>query len=82
MGNRLSSGSTGDFTVRVFLESEASSTAQVEEEESPVSIGQAVYTRGGEYSAGYNVSETGDYALHVSFNCHRMLKDNPSSTAS
>lgn len=64
MGNRLSSGSTGVFSVKIFREREASIEGD-EGDESPVSIGKAVYTEKGEYRGGYNVTVAGDYALHV-----------------
>lgn len=66
MGNRVSSDNTGDFSVELF---EHSASAQSEEDQEftpPVSIGQAVYTREGEYTATYNVTTVGEYSLSVS----------------
>lgn len=62
MGNRLSSGSTGDFQVEVF-----SLDGGDEDPDglSPVAVGEAVYTAAGEYAGAYNVTAAGDYALHV-----------------
>lgn len=60
MGNRLSSGTTGDFDVEVFpLEDDTAAATTA------VSTGEAVYTAAGEYAAAYNVTAAGDYALHV-----------------
>lgn len=66
MGNRVSSGSTGDFSVELFNESASSYSEGDQEHTSPVSIGQAVYTRQGEYTATYNVTTVGEYSLNVS----------------
>lgn len=58
MGNRVSSGSTGDFVVEAFQTKD-------DGDSSLVSTGEAVYTSGGEYVGTYNVTVAGDYALHV-----------------
>lgn len=63
MGNRVSSGSTGDFSVEVFLLDSA--TVGGEDGLPLVSVGEAVYTTGGEYAGAYNVTVAGDYTLHV-----------------
>ncbi|CAM9570598.1 unnamed protein product, partial [Ectocarpus fasciculatus] len=65
MGNRVSSGSTGDFNVEVFLADEDTVMTGDGVDPSPVSVGNAVYTAGGEYEGTYNVTVAGDYALHV-----------------
>ncbi|CAM9146088.1 unnamed protein product, partial [Ectocarpus sp. 8 AP-2014] len=65
MGNRVSSGSTGDFNVEVFLADEDTVTMGGGVDPSPVSVGNAVYTAGGDYAGTYNVTVAGDYALHV-----------------
>lgn len=65
MGNRLSSGSTGDFGVEVFVVDVDSAAGGGEDGLSPVSVGEAVYTGGGEYAGAYNVTIAGDYTLHV-----------------
>lgn len=65
MGNRVSSGSTGDFTVEAFLADEDTVTTGDGADPSPVSVGNAVYTAGGEYAGTYNVTVAGNYALHV-----------------
>ena len=65
-GNRVSSGSTGDFSVELFNDSASSQSEGDQEYESPVSTGQAVYTREGEYMATYNATTAGEYSLHVS----------------
>eukprot|EP00903_Cladosiphon_okamuranus_P013586 g12653.t2 len=58
MGNRLSSGRTGDFQVEVFSLDDGDGSYSV-------AVGEAVYTAAGEYAAAYNVTAAGDYALHV-----------------
>lgn len=58
MGNRVSSGSTGKFTVEVFQTDDDGDYFLV-------STGEAVYTTGGEYTGTYNVTATGNYDLHV-----------------
>lgn len=65
MGNRVSSGSTGDFSVHVF-QVQGASTLGDEDDEFAVSIGKATYAGGGEYIAEYNVTTAGNYSLHVS----------------
>lgn len=71
MGNRVSSGSTGDYSVEVFNEYASSFSDEDQEYTSPVSIGQAVYTRQGEYTATYNVTTVGEYSLNVSKHVER-----------
>lgn len=67
MGNRLSSGNTGSFNVEVF-EYASASTIEDGEDQTPLSVGTAVYTMaGGEYRGMYNVTASGDYALHVRY---------------
>lgn len=65
MGNRVSSGSTGDFDVEVFLADEDTVTTGDGVDPSPVSTGKAVYKAGGEYAGIYNVTVAGAYTLHV-----------------
>lgn len=66
MGNCVSPGSTGDFSVELFNHSASSQSEGDRDHTSPVSIGQAVYTREGEYTATYNVTTVGEYSLNVS----------------
>lgn len=65
MGNRVYSGRTGDFVVRVM---EASRSVGGDENETPpLATTVPVYAGGGEYKAEYNVSKSGEYSLHVRF---------------
>eukprot|EP00752_Nemacystus_decipiens_P001537 g1506.t1 len=65
MGNRLSSGSTGDFRVEVFPVNDGDDDGDDALALSSVAVGEAAYTAGGEYAGSYNVTAAGDYALHV-----------------
>lgn len=73
MGNRLSSGSTGDFQVEVF--SLGDGDGGVGGGSSSVAVGEAVYTAAGEYAGTYNVTTAGDYALHVRKDVHTCRVD-------
>lgn len=64
MGNRLSSGSTGDFQVEVFSLDGGDDDSDGEGA-SLVAVGEAVYTAEGEYAGAHNVTAAGDYTLHV-----------------
>lgn len=63
MENRVSSGQSSDFAVEI----QEASTPSVGEgrDASPVTITPPVYAGNGEYSVEYNVTKSGDYALHV-----------------
>lgn len=67
MGNRLSSGSTGDFQVEVFsLGDDDDDDGDGDGDGSSLAaVGEAVYTTAGEYAGTYNVTAAGDYSLHV-----------------
>lgn len=80
MGNRVSSGRTGDFQVQLF-----SASAQKEEEDNegqdgeqsnvaPAALGNAVYAESGEYHAKYNITVAGDYVLHVRAPSEKQLE--------
>lgn len=65
MGNRVSSGSTGDFQVEVFSVDDGDGDGSF-----LVSTGEVAYTGAGEYAGAYNVTAAGDYALHVRKRAH------------
>lgn len=63
LGNRVSSGISGDFEIELFQTS--ASNGMGHGTGYPVVTGEAVYDRGGEYRAVYNVTAAGEYAMHV-----------------